>query len=50
LLGTSHRVLGIRDIHDLFLCRHRKVESASRCSVNHLQWHRRINLKKVRIS
>lgn len=50
LLGTSRRVLGIRDMHDLFLRWHRKVASASRCSVNHLQWHRRTNLKKVRIS
>lgn len=50
LLGTSRRVLGIRDMHDLFLRWHRKVASASRCSVNHLQWHRRANLKKVRIS
>ena len=50
LLGTSRRVLGTRDIHDLFLRRHKKVVSASRCSVNYLQWHRRTNLKKVRIS
>ena len=50
LLGTSRSVLGIRDMHDLFLRWHRKVASASRCSVNHLQWHRRTNLKKVRIS
>jgi hypothetical protein len=50
LLGTSHRVLGIRDMHDLFLCWHRKVASASRCSVDNLQWHRRTNLKKVRNS
>jgi hypothetical protein len=50
LLGTSRRVLGIRDMHDLFLCWHRKVASASRCLVNNLQWHRRTNLKKVRIS
>lgn len=50
LLGTSRRVLGIRDMHDLFLRWHRKVACASRCSVNHLQWHRRANPKKVRIS
>jgi hypothetical protein len=50
LLGTSRRVLGIRDMHDLFLCRHWKVASASRYSANNLQWHRRTNLKKVRIS
>jgi hypothetical protein len=50
LLGASRRVLGIRDMHDLFLCWHRKVASASRCSVDNLQWHRRTNLEKVRIS
>lgn len=50
LLRTNRRVLGIRDMHDLFLRWHRKVASASRCSVNNLQWHRRTNLKKVRIS
>jgi len=50
LLGTSRRVLCIRDMLDLFLRWHRKVVSASRCLLNNLQWHRRTNLKKVRIS
>jgi hypothetical protein len=50
LLGTSRRVLGIKNMHNLFLSWHWKVASASRYSDTHLQWHRRTNLKKVRIT